>query len=795
MRKVPTAVRAGLFAFAALVACVWCAWLLFGRGVSPLQTDLLTMLPATERHPLAEDAVERLAKSSGDRMVLLVGSADDGTAKDAARELGAALSGDPVFASVIAELPPFDLDQLVTPFLPFRFHLLTAEDRAAIVAPGFDPAVALRRRLNEPFGANIGAKLTDDPFGWLQHWLDRQPWNRATLVPEDDLLVAHRGDATHVLVIATLAGSSYDDTVQRQALAALAKAEKAMAEKHPDARLLRTGAIFYAAAARAGAERDTHVVGIASSLGIAALLLFVFRSVRPLLIAFVSTALGVIGAIVATVSVFGQLHLLTLVFGAALLGEAVDYSIQYLCARANAGQAWHAARGVRQVRPALLLALATSLLGYALLALVPFPALRQMACFAIAGMAVACASVFWLLPVLAAKPARAPIAPSLVRLALGWQRIASGRRALAAIAALALLALPGWLRLGHDDDIHLLISPPKSLEAQTAAIRDIAGFGGGSQFWLVEGKDAEQVLQREEALTDRLRTWRDDGKLTGWTGMSTMLPSLKRQHDNLAAAAMVFCGEDSPPQLTADTCHGKVRSAMLAAGFKAEAADAYEATFPGRALTLDDWLKTPAYTPFHYLWMSGAHGTGSIVLPQGQDDVNLLRAAAEGLPGVSLIDKPAGISALFGRYRGYATLWLGAALALVGLAFAWRYGPRTAWRVLLPPAAGIVFSVAALGYLDQPLTLFHVMALMLVLGVGANYAVFLREGEPHAAHIPGAAYAGVLLSAVTALLSFGLLALSTMPALRHFGLTLLLGIGFTALLAPVSVPAPKNSNA
>jgi predicted exporter len=115
--------------------------------------------------------------------------------------------------------------------------------------------------------------------------------------------------------------------------------------------------------------------------------------------------------------------------------------------------------------------------------------------------------------------------------------------------------------------------------------------------------------------------------------------------------------------------------------------------------------------------------------------------------------------------------------------------------VLLPPAAGIVFSVAALGYLDQPLTLFHVMALMLVLGVGANYAVFLREGEPHAAHIPGAAYAGVLLSAVTALLSFGLLALSTMPALRHFGLTLLLGIGFTALLAPVSVPAPKNSNA
>jgi predicted exporter len=80
------------------------------------------------------------------------------------------------------------------------------------------------------------------------------------------------------------------------------------------------------------------------------------------------------------------------------------------------------------------------------------------------------------------------------------------------------------------------------------------------------------------------------------------------------------------------------------------------------------------------------------------------------------------------------------------------------------------------------------MALMLVLGVGANYAVFLHEGEPHAAHLPGAAYAGVLLSAVTALLSFGLLALSSMPALRHFGITLLLGIGFTALAVPVARP-------
>lgn len=779
MRRLTTSARAGLFALAALLVCLLGAWLLFGRDTPALRTDLLAMLPATERHPLAEEAVERLTRASGDRMILLVADRDDDVAKIAARELGATLGKDPAFASVIAELPPFDPAQLVAPLLPHRFHLLTPADRAALAAPDFDADAALRRQLNEPFGVNVGPSLADDPFGWLRHWFDRQPWNQGTLIPEDDLLTAHRDDGSYVMVIATLAGSSYDDSVQRRALAALGHAEDALHAAHPEARLLRTGAVFYAAAARAGAERDTHVVGIASTLGIALLLIFAFRSPRPLFIAFLSTALGVVGAVVATILVFGQLHLLTLVFGAALLGEAVDYSIQYLCARANAGTGWQAERGVRQVRPALMLALATSLLGYALLALLPFPALRQMAVFAIAGMSVACASVFWLLPALARAPARAPLSVSLVRGALAWQRLATGPRAIAVVALLVVVAIPGWLRLGHDDDIHLLISPPPSLDAQTAVIRDIAGMGGGSQFWLVEGADAEETLQREEALTDRL-----DREHIGWTGMTSMLPSQKRQQENQSLICTAVVGADPVRDTGCD-----IAPKIKAAGFKPEAAEAYAQAFPGKPLTMADWQAMPAYTPFRYLWLDRA----SIVVPRGQDDVTKLRAMAEGLPGVSLIDKPASISALFGQYRRQAVLWLGGALALVGLVFAWRYGLRGAARVLLPPLAGIALSVGALGYLGEPLTLFHVMALMLVLGVGANYAVFLREGEPHAAHRPGAAYAGVLLSAVTALLSFGLLALSGMPALQHFGITLLFGIGFTALLAPVSAPDTQTS--
>lgn len=773
-----------MFAVAVLLMACLGSWLLFGRGASPIQTDLLAMLPSTERHALAEAAVDRLAHANGDRMMLLLESADDDHAKAAARALSQSLRDSHAFASVVGELPPFDLEAMFAPYLAHRFHLLSEADRANLAQPDFDPTAALARRLNEPFVGGVGLRLQDDPFGWLQHWLDGAPWSRSPLLPEDDLLTAHRGDTTYVLVMANLRGSSYDDGVQRQALQALENASVQLRQAFPDVTLSGTGAVFYAAAARAGAERDVHLVSIASAVGIALLLLWAFRSPRPLLVAFLSTAIGVACALTVTLLLFGEIHLLTLVFGAALLGEAVDYSIQYLCARAHAGSAWQPAAGLRQVRPALWLALATSVLGYCLLGAMPFPALRQMACFAVVGMAAACLSVFWLLPALLTRPARRPMSASLVGLARGLQSsvhaATRGRRGAIALLLLLLVAAPGWWRLGHDDDIHLLVSPPAALQAQEAHIRDITGIGNSSQFFLVHGDSDEQVLQREEALEARLQTMVANGTLPGWTGLAAMVPSQQRQQGDHALLAPLFTHPDV------------LNNTLTAAGFKPELAAGYLAAWPGKALQLRDWLAQPLATPFRDLWMDqGEQGLASIVLPQGEASVDALRAAAAGLEGVELVDKPASVGELFGRYRQWASLWLLAATVLVGLAFSWRYRAG-ALRVLAPSLLGIGLSLSALGYLGQPLTLFHWMALMLVLGVGANYAVFLREGEPHIRHRPGASFAGVLLSALTAWLSFGLLALSTLPALQHFGITLLLGIGFTVIAVPIALPAPEH---
>jgi len=111
----------------------------------------------------------------------------------------------------------------------------------------------------------------------------------------------------------------------------------------------------------------------------------------------------------------------------------------------------------------------------------------------------------------------------------------------------------------------------------------------------------------------------------------------------------------------------------------------------------------------------------------------------------------------------------------------------------MPVLLAITATLAFFGYAGLPLNLFNWLALMLVLGVGANYSVFLREGQRRGDEALGAVSTGVLLSAATTLLSFGLLGASAMPALHSFGITLSLGIGIAVLLAPLGMLGWGNS--
>jgi predicted exporter len=201
------------------------------------------------------------------------------------------------------------------------------------------------------------------------------------------------------------------------------------------------------------------------------------------------------------------------------------------------------------------------------------------------------------------------------------------------------------------------------------------------------------------------------------------------------------------------------------------------------------WLEQSISAAAGPLWLGERDGRWRSMLMlrgvAGQAALSGLAQAAQGLEGVVWVDKPAEISGLLQRYRLSMTqlLVLGHGLVLAAL---WLRFGRKAWRAWLPTVLASLAVAVVLSVWGQPWQLFNVLALMLLLGVGIDYGIFLQEHEddPHA-------WLAVVIGAASTWLSFGLLGLSQTPALRAFGVTLMLGLPLVLVLAPLFRAPPQ----
>lgn len=730
-----------------------------------LDSDVMALLPQEGDDPLLRRANERIAGAATRQVVVMLGSADWSRSRAAAEAFLAELAPQ---ASLLAPVPGQDADlaAAIDFYAPHRRGLLTDSQREQLqtAAPEAWVEPALARLYGPGAGTGLG-RWQDDPLGlWPDWWQQRAGRG---LEPRDGLL-SLQAEGKHWALLRFESRLPAFQLDGRRRLQDALDAATAAADRAAGGGIesLQGGVPLHAEAAAVQASREVNTIGLGSLLAVLALVWLAFRSPRPILLVSASLLIGVAAGVAATSLLFGQVHLLTLVFGASLVGVAEDYGIHWFASRQ--GQPAVAPRSLmRQLLPGLALALVTSALAYLTLAIAPFPGLRQMAVFSAAGLSAAFLTVVLWFPWLdraAPRPsgfARA-VAGSLAR----WPRWRATPAGLGLAAVLAIFTAAGLLRLQVDDDLRSLQASPPALLAQEARIGRLLGLPSPAQFFLVTAADAEGVLQAEEALADRLRILREEGRLGGWRAVSDWLPSAARQSADLALST------------AAETAVLERLSALLD--------EAPMAAMPAPdPLTPEAWLAQPVSEPLRALWLGqvGA-GWGSVVMLEGlaPGGVAALEAAADGLPGVRWIDRTARISETLGHYRRMMGGLLLAGYAAVGLALFLRFR-RRAWRALLPTALAAALTLGILGWLGEPLQLFGVLAQLLLLGFGVDYGIFLLEHRDDPA-----SWLAVSLGAASTLLAFGLLALSATPALHSFGLSLGLGIGLVWMLSPCFRP-------
>ena len=185
----------------------------------------------------------------------------------------------------------------------------------------------------------------------------------------------------------------------------------------------------------------------------------------------------------------------------------------------------------------------------------------------------------------------------------------------------------------------------------------------------------------------------------------------------------------------------------------------------------------------HDLIVPGDAGATHVVMLDRVADAAAVRAAARGIAGIAFVDPAADFSRLLGRYRRRAVVLIAISAGLMLPLLALRYGLRGSVRVMLPAVASVVLVPFAKAAAGIPFTFFDAMALVLVLSIAVDYAVFCTEA--HGPYKP-VALLGVSMAMVSTMLSFGLLVRSDVAALHAVGSTMLLGVALAFLLAPMA---------
>jgi predicted exporter len=118
-------------------------------------------------------------------------------------------------------------------------------------------------------------------------------------------------------------------------------------------------------------------------------------------------------------------------------------------------------------------------------------------------------------------------------------------------------------------------------------------------------------------------------------------------------------------------------------------------------------------------------------------------------------------------------------VAVVSLAL--RSRARTL-RVLAPMALTTLIVVAALRAGGVSLNLFHLISLVLVAGLGLDYALFFEHAADEPSEQRRTLHA-VLVCSLSTLMVFVLLAASSLPVLRAIGLPVAIGVVSNFVLA------------
>ena len=435
---------------------------------------------------------------------------------------------------------------------------------------------------------------------------------------------------------------------------------------------------------------------------------------------------------------------------------------------------------LRRIRPSLLLGGATTLASLIGLAFADFPGFDQMGVLASVGVGGALAVSLFVLPDLLGERQAPPAARRLAeRLGQRLEALSRYRRALFAVPLLAGVAgAIGLPQIVWIDDLQALTTLDPALQEEEARVRGrITGFDS-NRLLIATGPSLDLALARNDLLFGELERLVEEGALEGFRSLHPFLRSERLQRSVMETLR----ADASLPE--------RLDRAYAEAGFKPGAFAGFGASLADDSvepLRVEDLREAGLHELVRSMWLDLGDEQAVVTYLEGVEDPARLEATVASIDGVRLFDQQRFFREVYEGYRKRILQVVASGFfAVLGLLLLRYRRLRPALAAFLPSllVAGFLAGLAALLQIEA--SILHLIGLILVLGMGVDYGVFMVDSRSSKEAL-GTTLVSLLLSCITTMFVFGVMGFSAHPALHSIGRTTGVGIAFAFVLAPVSL--------
>ena len=763
--KVWLAYHLGLFAFFALVFCI-------NPSRISIDADLFNMFPRPFEEEGIRNADEKLTENVGQNVFILVSHQDFSKAKEAAVSVYNKLSASENFKSLSLYS---DIDQLkeITDFVyDYRWNLLSDEDIELINSDGGAQLFAQNAlaQAYSPFTILPLDNLDSDPFmlaeSNLNNYLLAVRKSGTSMYAKDGLLAASKDGVWYVMLRGILSKKG----------ASLASKDNGIAEiysicsplEKDGLKFIYSGTPFNSHQSSTEAMKEITIISTVSLLVVIILLLFVFRSPLPVIFSIISIFISIITALVATLAVFKKMHILTLVFGTSLIGSCIDYSLHFFTQWAGNPNIKSGQEIRNHLLKSLVMAIASSVLCYAILIFAPFNVLKQMSVFSLTGLLSSFLTTMAIFPYISLPEGKRVIKISKVLRETNHKRAKKyfGR---VAVTILFLFSI-AVLLINHknfavkNDLSRLYTMEGRLLEDRIKAV-EITKYNPSGWF-IIRGQSEEKALEVEYDLACKLNK-AFDGQL-GFISTSSFVPSIEHQKKSREACRKLL--EIAPEQfenLGFDSSYTR----DLIADFNQS--ENQFVSFTNN--NVPQYIASSISTAWLGLMDDGYYYT--VLMPNILEDLELMRKFADENPNVFFVNKISDMGRDLDKLTLMIIKFFAIAYLLIFVMLKFFYNWKQSFKIISVPVLIVLMTAAIFSLSKIDLEFFSVTGLILVFGLGLDYIIYMMENEKKKTMDSKTLEPfATLLSFITTIISFGALSLSNFQPVHLMGLSIFIGL-------------------